>query len=312
MIINQDISPKEVKMNKFLKSLLAAIFVFTSFASAESYDDFSGTTLDTSLWTESSDSTACIGLDEYNLDTTNQNYHSAQTSVASCSLGGGILLLMNEEFEEGDVLSYDATLQSTSGNIIGRLYIDGNYLDLIVGTDSGGYATSGDIGYWNGESEIGNELGTYDVTVTFNADSADFEVTNPSGSSWAYTASVLTAPYSFGVATRTGDDGIGEIDYDNFEVSSTSATTEITEEVNTTELQERVETLETTVTDLQSQMESLQSDLESQETTITSLQTQVDALESTSNDHETRITSLENVIILIIKRVNKLWKIIKP
>jgi len=273
-------------MKKFTIFLVVTMFLFIGFVSAEVYDDFSGSTLNSTLWTESSDSTSGGDLDEYGLDTTNQNYHTTQTSAGD----RGRLLLLTQEFEEGDVLQYDVFLQESSGNIISRLYMNENYLDLIVGTDSGGYATSGDIGYWNGESEVGHEVGTYDVTIIFN-DVIDIEIVNPSGTNWTYTISNVTPPYTFGVGTRTGHDGTGHIDYDNFEVTYASATIEATEEVNTTELQERVETLEWTIADLQ---------------------TQVDYLKSISDDHEIRITSLEKAINWIVKRVNILWRVARP
>lgn len=279
---------------KIIYGMVFALLLTLSFASAEVYDDFSGSSLDTSLWTESVDSTASGNLDEYGLDTTNENYHTAQLTAAD----RGRLLLLTKSFENGDVLQYNVSLEKSSGNILSRLYIGGTYLDLIIGTSLSypEYATTGDIGYWNGDSEVGNGIGTYEVIVNFNSDSADFEITNPSGIVWNYTATGLTAPYTFGVATRTGHNGIGEINYDNFEVGSASASISTTtiEAVNTTELQERVDVLEATVVDLQDQIDTLQSE--------------IDALESTSSDHETRITSLETLTSWLLKKVTKLLK----
>ncbi len=273
--------------NKMIYGMVFALLLTLCFASAEVYDDFSGSSLDTSLWTESADSTASADLDEYGLDTTNQNYHMAQYTMYD----NGRMLLLTQEFVDGDVLTYDVIYQSGSGNILSRLYVEGNYLDLII-RDSGyssSYATYADIGKWNDVSEVGsNELGNYNVTVTFNADSADFSIICPNGSIWEYTATGLTAPYTYGVSTRTGHDGIGHFDYDNFELTSSSSSEE---EPVVDELEVRVESLEDAVATLQTQLATLESDVD---------------------DHETRISTLESLLRSIVRKVNILWRAARP
>ena len=271
--------------NKMIYGMVFALLLTLCFVSAEVYDDFSGSSLDTSLWTETTDTTASGDLDEFYLDTTNQNYHTAQLTAGD----RGILLLLNQEFQAGDTLTYEVDYQDGSGNIIGREYINGNYLDLIIGTSLSypEYATTGVIGYWNGVSEVGsNEFGNYDISVTFNEDSADFSITAPNGTIWEYTATGLTAPYIYGVATRTGGDGTGHIDYDNFELTSTEDSS-----CSCTELEAQVESLEDTVATLQAQLATIESEID---------------------DHETRISSLESAIRFISRRVNILWRIARP
>lgn len=182
------------------------------------YDDFSGSSLDTSLWTESMDSGSAVTgyVDKYYLDTTTQNYHTAQLSAAGSDKG--VLLEATREFTEDESLEYDVIYQSRGGNLISRIYLDGDYLEY-SGMDAHGYATSGNVGYWNGASEIGDDFGTYHFTVSFGADYAYFEVLRPNATTWTYNWSRQTPPYSYGVATRTGDNGYGEFDYDNFEVT---------------------------------------------------------------------------------------------
>lgn len=217
---------------------------------AETYDDFSGSTLDTSLWTETTQGTA---FDEYGLDTSAQNYHTAQLSAT----GGDreSILEMTEEFSEGDAVSYDVTYQTGSGNIISRLYINEQYLDTILTEGSGSYATSGDIGYWNGDSEVGNTYGTYEVAVKFTSDGAIFDITRPDLSTWTGSATGISEPYSFGVATHTGHDGSGEFDYDNFDVTYPE-TEETTEEED--DLEDRVIALEATVEELEAELDEQQ------------------------------------------------------
>ncbi len=278
---------------KYLVWFLMSVLL-VSFVSAEAYDDFSGSSLDTTLWTETTSDggtydASWTAIDEYGIDTTNQNYHTAQLSADGSDRG--IILSMTKEFSEGDSITYDVTSSYGGGNILSRVYINEQYLDRIVGTDSGGYATTGDIGYWNGDSEVGNIDGTYSVTVIFNSDGFDIEITNPNSNIWTYTVTSLSAPYTFGIATRTGDNGYGEFDYDNFEITETEETAKTTEEeVTTEELETLIENLEATVTDLQTTVEELQ---------------------NTSEDHESRISYLENLTEFLKHKVIAIWNILK-
>ena len=88
------------------------------------------------------------------------------------------------------------------------------------------------------------------------------------------------------MATRTGGDGTGHIDYDNFELTSAEDSS-----CSCTELEAQVESLEDTVATLQAQLTTIESEID---------------------DHETRISSLESAIRFISRRVNILWRIAKP
>ncbi|MBI5872147.1 hypothetical protein HZB88_03615 [archaeon] len=213
-------------MNLKTISCLIMVLVFClSFVSAEVYDDFSSGELDEDLWTVSVGSVSNY-LEEYYLDTVNANYHTAKLTAGEAS----VLLIMNREFSAGDSISYEVNYVSGSGNAFSRLYIDGNYLELrmrdVDSYDCGSCPTSGSIGYWNGDSEVGNSLGAYYVEVIFNEDTADISITNPEGEIWAYTTTSLSEPHTFGIETRTGHNGLVHFDYDNFEVLSEEETKE--------------------------------------------------------------------------------------
>ena len=175
------------------------------------YDDFSNPVLDPNKWVEKSESGAVPTMEYYGVY--GQKYLTAQQTPADRS----IVLEMAHDIQVGDILTYDVYHVNATGNHESRLYFNGNPLDEIIGT-SCGCITTGNIGYWNGNSEVGNEFGKYKIGLFFRAENfTEIYIQNPNGTVWNYNlTSTLTYPLTYAVGTRTGHNGATKILYDNF------------------------------------------------------------------------------------------------
>jgi len=180
-------------------------------------DDFSG---DLSQWTVIVDPNPYVSgfPDEYGVQ--NGVFHTAQLSPAE----KGLYLYPNFIIQEGDVLEYDIIYTSGAGNRLSRLIINDIPLSIRM-RDIDNYpcyqntcylAGSGQIGYWNDEPELGNEYGTYHVTLEFNSDTIDIEFIKPNGSVWTHTTTQVYPPFEFAISSRTGHNGMFHLDYDNY------------------------------------------------------------------------------------------------
>jgi len=204
----------------YLIGLFLVIFLFTiSLVSSltEVYDDFSGSTLNTDKWIESTDLESWPLFDEHYLNTLEQAYHTAQLTPADRT----ILLSLTRRFNSGETLEYDVNYQSGSGNILSRPTINEVPLDLMLADVCNGFATCGNIGYWNGESTVGNLNGVYHVKVNFSEPFIQVTFINTLNQNFTYTSiRTLTSPFTFGVSSRTGHNGFGHFDYDNFIITN--------------------------------------------------------------------------------------------
>lgn len=184
------------------------------------YDDFSGSTLDLTKWQETAESDSGTEfVSEHS--TINGVYHTAQTTAENRA----VTLITKKTFSTGDTFEYDIVLGEGSGNRLSRVYFDGfeegksineRYLDTRLarqGYDHKGFATSGDIGNWNGDSEVGSVAGTYHVKVEFLSSGTKIMITNPAGASYPFEIT-LPLPAKVGFSTKTGHDGIVGVDYD--------------------------------------------------------------------------------------------------
>ncbi len=207
-----------MKSNKFLSSfLLAGSLIFTPFAQADRYiyDDFSKG-LDTTKWVESGT------LDQYFVDSEKSVYHTAQLTPAD----GQATLKILREFKAGETIEYDVNYLENSGNSLSRIIINEQAGDAGLQTSScegQGFATGGAIGYWNGLSCVGQSVnGLYHVKVDFLDDHVDVAFRDPNGNVVAYSPifSQTTPPYIAEIQTRTGQNGIVHMDYDNFIVTT--------------------------------------------------------------------------------------------
>lgn len=176
------------------------------------YDDFSGPSLDSSKWIITRDDSG-VGGDlptEYYLDTTTKNFHTAQREATE----RGIILTSTRQFQPGEVLDYDVTYVSGSGNHMSRIFVNG-----IPFRPSDDVA----IGYWNEPYPAKQNWG--DVTgktVHWKAEFLDGSVTvtlTVDDKTYIRTVTGLAAPYTIGVNSRTGHNGLFEFDYDNFVIS---------------------------------------------------------------------------------------------
>ncbi|MBI4176665.1 MAG: hypothetical protein HY518_05645 [Candidatus Aenigmarchaeota archaeon] len=136
--------------------------------------------------------------------------------------------LIQHQFAPGEALEYDIDYVSGDGNRLSRIWVDDIPLDLrcrdVDAYNPPGFATTCDIGFWNGESEVGNMFGLYHVRIEFADTTATIHITNPNGTIWSHTTTQLLSPHMVGIETRTGHNGIAHVDYDNFIITSAEPT----------------------------------------------------------------------------------------
>jgi len=208
--------------------LLLIFFVFlsvTNYVSAitEVYDDFSGNNFDLTKWEIKPDTTGAPSqlTDIYQLDNISHNYNIAQTFPGSDK---GTVLTMKRLMNKGEVLDLDIIYNSGNGNQEGKPYFNGIPLDLIMyysGYNCGGCPTSGNIGYWNGPSEVSNTPGLHHLRIEFNnASNTKITFTKPDLTNFTYIATIINYPVEFGVGLRTGHNGVASYSFDNFIITN--------------------------------------------------------------------------------------------
>ncbi len=169
------------------------------------YDDFSGTTLNPLLWMENASGGGII--DEHFLSNENGGvYHTAQITPAD---KGVTLTIINYTFVAPKTVEFDLNYISGSGNRCSYLEINGQTHNYCA------------VGYWNGVQVGGNEFGTYHFNIDFKQSIIDVSVMAPNGTYFNIQPfPPFTSPnYTFGFGTRTGNDGIVHMDYDNVEIN---------------------------------------------------------------------------------------------
>ena len=177
------------------------ILCLVTFVSAYLYDDFSNEELDQNKWSASGN------MDEYYVE--NGVFHTAQNSGADRYTN---LMMVNQEFTTGDVVEYDLVYESGSGNRMSNIIIDNIELNH--------YAIL--VGYWNEVQQSGNDFGTYHFRVEFVENTVNVFVTKPNGETVQINIGnpqINGNIHTFGVGTRTGHNGIVEMDFDNFVIN---------------------------------------------------------------------------------------------
>ena len=196
----------------------------------EIYDDFSGSSVDTTKWEETAESN--IGaqfVTEHSI--VNGVYHTAQTTAVE---NRAVNLISKRLFKTGEIVEFDVILRDGSENWLSRIYFQGlgetmnvlsgrtftsindRFLDVRLIEEKyylKGFPVSAAIGYWYGNSELGKMLGTYHVKIEFIATGAKTTITTPGGVSFPFKAT-FPMPARFGFSTQTKD-SLASVDYDN-------------------------------------------------------------------------------------------------
>ena len=117
----------KMKFRKTLASIvLAGACLFGSAGKAKAtpvlYDDFSAPTLDASKWDVRQDVQGQAHMDEYRVDTDNQNFHLQQNTIGDRRT----YLVPKRTFTTGDKLEYDVDVVSREGNYGNFIIVDGD------------------------------------------------------------------------------------------------------------------------------------------------------------------------------------------
>ncbi len=176
------------------------------------YDDFSGGALNILKWEELPGSNVnAVFLDEHFVNPSEGAYHTAHFNP----LDAGVRLnLIGYTFLPGDVLDYDVSYVSGSGNNIHAPDVNkNNGIQVAL------------FGVWNNENFCaGNAFGKYHVKIRFTTQGTTTAITKPDGNTVSCQHfDNLIAPaqqYIFAFITRTGDNGIVHMDYDNVYITT--------------------------------------------------------------------------------------------
>src|SRR3989344_8336626 len=210
-----------MKLQKlFVIIILLIISATFTFAATIIYDNFQGQTLDPNKWTiehaRPPEAASCCFLDEYVINTTEGRFHNAQYQFRDAAT----VLSMTRQFQADDQVELEVYYNSGEGNREIKPVINEVPLDLrmrdIDNYNCNGYATCGNIGYWNGESEVGDQLGFWRIKVKFlSSNNASITFVRPDQSTFVYETTQVTYPAKFGMETLVGGNGLIHADYDN-------------------------------------------------------------------------------------------------
>lgn len=184
------------------------------------YDDFSNGSLNPDKWTES---TLTTYLDEHFISSEDGGvYHTAQLNPGNAD----VVFTPTREFNPGEILEHTVNYVSGEGNQqFQYMFNDATW--------SGGYTWLEDcttpspgcngIGHWNGDTDVGAQLGVYNRRLEFLEDRIFITTTRPDGTQINHTAiddgsGNLVPPYTVHLIPHTGHNGITHFDFDNFEI----------------------------------------------------------------------------------------------
>ena len=209
--------------------IISAIFIVTlsGLISAATfiYDNFQGQILDSNKWiiehARPPEAASCCYLDISLLNTTEGRFHSEQLQ----SRDAATVLSITRQFQADEQVELEVYYNSGSGNREIKPVINDMPLDLrmrdIDNYNCGGCPTSGNIGYWGGESEVGNQLGLWKIKVKFlSNNNATITFVRPDNSLFVYETTQITYPAKFGMETLVGHNGLIHSDYDNVVVKT--------------------------------------------------------------------------------------------
>ncbi|MEK6952767.1 MAG: hypothetical protein AABX29_07165 [Nanoarchaeota archaeon] len=234
--------------------IILAVFLISSVSAVqvcEVYDDFSSGVLNASKWSESTATT--FFTDEHFVDTSNENYHVAQYSAVNRDTK----LIFNRDFFPGEEFKYTLTYNSGSGNQYSSVFPWGDDASAIIEDCTTPSPGCGGVGYWNGETAIGIQKGNYLVAYQFFDNYVILNFTRPDNTNIWFKMSNLNPPYHFGVSTSTGHNGVMHFDYDNFELCTEQEEPSCQDRIN--ELETQVSELTNKINLLKSLVEKLQS-----------------------------------------------------
>ena len=226
----------KIGMSLFLGILLVGLV--SAVQVCQTYDNFSSGVLDNSKFTELPGSDLNNDLTDEHL-VQNGVYHTAQLTEADKRT----LLLLLKNFSVGDMLEYDVNYVNGSGNRESSVKIDDSVYSILA--------------FWNSieDAGVGNDFGLYHVKINFTEQGLTDEITLPNGTL------VFTRPdgilpslglnHTFGVITRTGSNGIVNMDYDNFVIC--------TEQEQNQDIEQRLTDLENRVNNLENHVSVLES-----------------------------------------------------
>lgn len=189
--------------------LLGTIGLFASPLSAKAqgtflYDDFSSGTLNSSLWSVVQDTEGQPLTDEYGVSNENGNFafHTQQNSAGDRRT----YLLPNTTFTTGDIFSWDMNTLSHQGNYGGMVLLGGDQ-NIRIG-----------INGYNGGVQGFDEIGTANISFTFNPNSLDIIRQSPSGNILydSLPLNQANGNYSLRIGSFTGHNGSSHMDFDNF------------------------------------------------------------------------------------------------
>ncbi len=251
-----------------------AVLVLSSISLADSfvYDDFSGSTLDTTKWQEWCPEAGC--LEYHDVNTAEGRYHWEQTFFSA--LKNVNVNLSGYTFSSGDTVDFDFYYVNGSGN--GVAYVG-------VRNPSGTTVGLTEIGYWNSNKADGNVKGLYHYKIEFFDNFVNLTLIRPDDI--VQKTISINSPSQLGYSANVGHDGLYHWDWDNFVITTLSVPPQPS--CNCTALTERVDMLEQQIQNLTNQITALTGRLNVVETAITSLNNVIVSVQTTLNNFMSKI-----------------------
>lgn len=181
-------------------------------ANGELYDDFSSGSLDTTKWVES---TSLTFTDDHFVDPKEEVYHIAQYTPSDRDT----ILTLTRQFFPGETLEHDIIYRSGSGNQQTQLMINNGLNYTYADECSTPSPGCGGVGHWNGDTDVGVQIGTYHRHYEFFDDHILMATTRPDSTTITHNIINISQPYAIGFTTHTGNNGIMHFDFDNFYVN---------------------------------------------------------------------------------------------
>lgn len=194
---------------------LTALTLSSTPAKAILYDDFSSGFLDSDKWSEVSN------MSEHFVNNFGLFYHTGQTTPSDREN----LLMLNRTFNSEEFLNYSINYSSGSGN---RIHV--------ISIDNSSSKFYGLFGFWNGIEPAGNDFGTYNMRIDFTDLGTDLTITKPDNSVATRFFSSPGSTHTIGIGTRTGHNGLVNMDYDNFYINGITENVDVPDSGSTLSL----------------------------------------------------------------------------
>lgn len=190
-------------------TLIVSLIIFSSLSLAASfvYDDFSGSTLDSTKWNITcGDFLGCVPV--VGINTTTKTFQIAQPTPHGIGAATATYLnLIGHTFSQGEILQFDVYYSQNIGNqVLGFTY------DTLPPAPCFSC-----IGYWNGVVGDGNLAGHYRFSIKFLSGKQIYvKIRKPDKTIVTRFYNYSTDNPVFYLSAATGHDGILRVDYDNF------------------------------------------------------------------------------------------------